>query len=158
MHIQARSKTALSPADLARFLESLDPAVTGEAPINIEGVAGAHVEGDGMLAFSVEHGRTQSAHDLLVPYGCEWTNDLYAEEIPTAPDPNQPGVLLEIIRRASDSSEAAGRPIDHVLIGAKTGAPGTFYVQVTFEGSVWQTELPEDDDDDVADGPGNHPA
>jgi hypothetical protein len=146
MHIQAKSKTALSPADLARFLGNLVEETEGEPPINIEGVTGSAVEEDGFFVFAVEHGREREADRRVRKYGCQWTKDVYAEEIPSSPDPNVPGVLLEIIQNATTSPEAAGRPIDHVLVGMKTGAPGVLYVQVSFIGSVWENHPPHEDD------------
>ena len=70
-------------------------------------------------------------------YTVDVNDDLYAEEIvPPAQigleDPNQPGVLLKIVENAKASPVASGRPIDTILIGARTGEPGRFYVQVTF--------------------------
>ncbi len=146
MHIQAKSKTALSPADLAQFLGNLVEETETEPPINIEGVTGAAVEGEGFFVFAVEHGREKDADRRVRKYGCQWTNDIYAEEIPSSPDPNVPGVLLEIIQNATTSDVAAGRPIDHVLVGMKTGAPGVLYVQVSFIGSDWRDHPPRDDD------------
>lgn len=161
MHIQAKAKAALSPADLGSFLRT----VTGppEHEINIEGVTGCNVEGDepGDFVFAVEHGRAALAHDRLTApqetaegekaYAVWWTKDLYVEDVPSAQgvgtdDPNQPGVLLGIIERAKGSQIAGGRQIDTVLIGARTGQPGIFGVQVTFIGSAWSTDRPSDED------------
>jgi len=142
MHAQAKSQTAASPADLRQFLTVLTPPQETDK-INIEGVTGFNVEEDGWFHFTVEDGREAEAHDLLSVYHPQWTTDLYHEEIDAgSSDPNQPGVLLGIIERATASAEAGGRAIDTVLIGAKTGTRGTFYVQVTFIGSTWSTDEP----------------
>ena len=142
MHAQAKSHTAASPADLQQFLTVLTPPNETDQ-VNIEGVTGWDVEGDGWFHFTVEHGREAEAHDKLVAYGPEWTTDLYSEEIGDgSADPNQPGVLLGIIGRATASPEANGRAIDTVLIGAVTDEKGKFYVQVTFVGSTWSDVPP----------------
>ena len=158
MHIQAKAQVTASPADLAKFLKVL--VGPPEDEINIEGVTGARIEADpaGEFVFAVEHGRAGDAHDRLVEagYTVQWTTDLYKERIPgplaqDPPDPNQPGVLLGIIERATESGIAAGREIDTVLVGLRTGQPGVFGVQVTFIGSAWSTDHPgpaDDDDDD----------
>ena len=151
MHIQAKAQTTASPADLAKFLTVL--VGPPEDEINIEGVTGARIEADpaGEFVFAVEHGRAGDAHDRLVGahYNVLWTTDLYTERIPgplaqDPPDPNQPGVLLGIIERAS----ASGREIDTVLVGLRTGKPGVYGVQVTFMDSVWSPDRPVEDDDD----------
>jgi len=142
MHAQAKSTTAASPADLETFLTALSPIQDAE-PINIEGVTGCEVEGEGLFHFTVEHDREADAHERLSAYHPLWTTDLYHEEIGDgSTDPNQPGVLLGIIGRATASSEANGRAIDTVLIGAVTGESGRFYVQVTFVGSDWSDQPP----------------
>jgi hypothetical protein len=142
MHAQAKSHTAASPADLQQFLTVLTPPAETDK-VNIEGVTGWNVEEDGWFHFTVEHGREAEAHDRLSAYHPQWTTDLYHEEIDdSSSDPNQPGVLLGIIERATASPEAGGRAIDTVLIGAKTRSKGTFYVQVTFIGSTWSTDAP----------------
>jgi len=142
MHAQAKSTTAASPADLETFLTVLSPVPDTE-PINIEGVTGCEVEGEGLFHFAVQHGREGAAHERLGDYHPQWTTDLYAEEIGDgSADPNQPGVLLGIISRATASSQANGRAIDTVLIGAVTGEKGKFYVQVTFVGSTWSDQPP----------------
>jgi hypothetical protein len=109
--------------------------------------------------FSVTEGRARDAHDRLTKagYHVEWTWDLYHERIPPEErsgdpsitedeDPNQPGILLGIVRRAKKSELAAGRNIDTVLVGALTNEPGFFYVQVTFEGAEWQHVRPGEED------------
>lgn len=138
MHAQAKSVTALSPADLAAFLAVLADPVHGD-PINIEGVAGSGLETGGTFAFSLPHDRQNEAISRLnsAGYEVEVTEDLYAEEIPVElrlgqEDPNQPGRLWAIVQNAKNSAEANGRPIHEVLVGAVTGEPGRFYVQVTF--------------------------
>jgi hypothetical protein len=99
-----------------------------------------------MFHFAVQHGREADAHERLGDYHPQWTTDLYSEEIGDGSnDPNQPGVLLGIIGRATASSEANGRAIDTVLIGAITGEKGRFYVQVTFVGSTWTADPPAPD-------------
>ncbi len=162
MHIQARAKPSKSPANLADFLGELaaDVAMNRDA-INVEGVSGSAVEGGGELAFTVTHGRAREANDRLTSarYRVEWTKDLYAEEIPPVQDtgsgpavppddadPNQPGVLLGIVQRAKGSSLAGGRDIDTVLIGAFTDRPGHYFAQITFHGSDWREDAPEQDD------------
>lgn len=154
MHIQAKAQTTASPADLAKFLRVL--VGPPEDEINIEGVTGARIEADpaGEFVFAVEHGRAGDAHDRLVDAGYEvlWTTDLYRERIPgplaqDLSDPNQPGVLLGIIERASES----GREIDTVLVGLRTGRPGRYGVQVTFMDSVWSSDRPTDGPDDDED-------
>jgi hypothetical protein len=157
MHIQARARTAKSPADLLEFLRVLDRD-DGDGRINIEGVTGPAVEDGGFFCFAVAHRRARQAHDRLTDagYHVEWTKALYRERIPPhagsgstpAPavdDPNQPGVLAGIIERAKDSQIAGGRPIHEVMIGAVTGQPGVFFAQVTFVGTPW-SDLPDDDD------------
>ena len=155
MHIQAKAQVTASPADLARFLKVL--VGPPEDEINIEGVTGAGIEGDpaGEFVFAVEHGRAADAHDRLAEagYAVQWTTDLYRERIPgplaqDPDDPNKPGVLLGIIERATESGIAAGRAIDTVLVGLRTGKPGVFGVQVTFIGSAWSPDRPGDDHDD----------
>ena len=157
MHIQARARTQRSPADLLEFLKVLDRTDEHGGPINVEGVTGAKLEGGGHLCFTVEHGRVQNAHDRLTGerYRVEWTKAIHKERIPpqagsgvtpASDDPNQPGVLAGIIERAKASQVAEGRPIDCVLIGAKTGEPGVFYAQVTFAGDPW-SDAPDDNDD-----------
>jgi hypothetical protein len=137
MHIQAKSTTAHSPADLAAFLEVL-ARHEGSGPINVEGVTGCGVETGGGIAFALHHDQHEEGVQRLrdAGYTVEETEDLYFEEIPGAQlgmqDPNQHGVLLRIIQNAKTSQIAAGRPIDTVLIAAQTGSPGKFYVQVTF--------------------------
>lgn len=157
MHIQARAMPSRSPANLADFLRELaaDPA-QGRDAINIEGVTGASVEQGGHFVFTVQHGRARDAHDRLTDagYRCEWTTDMYREPIPpdagsnvaSDDDPNQPGVLLGIVERAKGSNIAAGRDIDTVMIGAFTGQPGRFFVQVCFHGSDWTDDRPNEDD------------
>lgn len=160
MHVQARAQPSRSPANLVEFLQVLaaDEALDRDA-INIEGASGASVERGGRFVFAVTHGRARDAHDRLTDehYRVQWTSDLYAERIPpddasgstalpTDDDPNRPGVLLGIVERAKGSPLAAGREIDTVLIGAFTDEPGHFFVQVTFEGSDWNEDRPEQDD------------
>jgi hypothetical protein len=132
MHIQAKSHTAASPANLADFLDVLAEDVPGEGQINVEGVTGCGIETGSGIVFSLSHDQ----HEIGVArlrdrgYTVDENSDLYAEEIDG--DPNQPGVLARIIRRAKESPEANGRPIDAVLVGAVTGQAGLFYVQVSF--------------------------
>ena len=153
MHVPARASTATSPADLGPFLDRL-------AAINIEGVSGGGIESrdDGRFVFAVENGREGECHDLLTsdpPYNVEWTTDLYHEALgpgegpdaavaaAASADPNQPGVLAGVIGRAKSSrSEGRSRKVDGVLIGAFTGKNNHFFVQVTFEDSVWTTDRP----------------
>jgi hypothetical protein len=151
MHVQARAKPQKSPPDLVEFLKILAPG--GPDDINIEGVTGSGIESVGHFVFTVTDGREREAHDRLTAakYHVQWTNDLYSEMIPGAqtseeePDPNQPGVLLGIVERAkNDTSIAKGRNIDTVLIGAVTDEREQFYAQVTFVGSVWQDQPPEE--------------
>lgn len=158
MHVQARAVPAASPADLEAFLKVLSEPGGGSDRINIEGVAGADIEGGGRIVFAVEHGKAEDANRLLVDagYTCEWTNDLYAEKIPPdagsggqvgqGDDPNQPGVLLGIVRRANEGLTDRNRKIDTVMIGAFTNEPGRFYAQVTFSGAAWQDTPPDDND------------
>ena len=156
MHVQARSDTSASPADLAKFLQWLaaDQA-SGRDAINVEGVSGAAIEHGGRIVFAVTNGREGDCHDRLTEagYHVEWTTDLYHERIPRGrghggpmdvEDPNQPGVLLGIVQRAMDSPTADGRNIDTVLIGAFTKKPGRFFAQVTFEGAAWSEDRPEE--------------
>ena len=138
MHIQAKSTAAASPADLATFLDVLAED-TGNGPINVEGVAGCGIETGRGVAFTMPHDRHDEGVDRLrnAGYTVDENDDLYVEEIEVTPvvgieDPNQPGVLAKIIRRAKDSPEANGRPIDAVLVGMVTGSPGRYYVQVSF--------------------------
>ena len=155
MHVQARAKPARSPADLAAFLQELAADADADRDaINVEGVGGASIEQGGNFVFAVADGREGDAHDRLdaVGYRCEWTTDVYHEEIPPAAtsetvqpsdeDPNRPGVLVGIIQRAKGSTIADGRNIDTVLIGAFTDRPGHFFAQVTFEGARWTTDRP----------------
>ncbi|HUP53930.1 MAG TPA: hypothetical protein VM408_00360 [Methylomirabilota bacterium] len=155
MHVQARASTAKSPADLAAFLKELAPnALDGRKAINVEGVAGSAIEAGGLFVFAVEDGQEGEADDRLRGngYTCEWTTDLYHEEIPrphvasdpaqaAPPDPNQPGVLLGIIERARES-RPSGAAIDSVLIGAFTNRSNRFFAQVTFEDSTWNAARP----------------
>ena len=138
MHIQAKSKAARSPADLAAFLQILADDV-GNGPINIEGVTGCGVEtGDGIVFAMSDEQHDEGVQRLRdAGYEVDETEDLYTEEVPITPtigieDPNQPGVLLRIIENAKASHEANGRPIDRVLVGMRTGMPGHIYIQVTF--------------------------
>lgn len=151
MHVQARASTAASEADLGPFLERL-------AAINIEGVSGGGIESrdDGRFIFAVEDGREGECHDLLTPtYTVEWTTDLYHEALgpgggpdaaaatAASADPNQPGVLAGVVGRAKQSRTAErSRKVDGVLIGSITGRKNHFFVQVTFEDSVWTTDRP----------------
>ena len=65
MHIQARSTTVASPADIEKFLAVLaDPGQTG-GPINIEGVSGSGLELGGEFVFCVEDGREADAERVL---------------------------------------------------------------------------------------------
>ena len=133
MHIQAKSHTAMSPANLADFLDVLAEDVQGEGQINVEGVTGCGIETGSGIAFSLSHDQHQIGLDRLRGrgYTVDETTDLYVEEIDG--DPTTPGVLAKIIRRAKDSPEAAGRPIDAVLVGASPRQAGpVFYVQVSF--------------------------
>jgi hypothetical protein len=138
MHIQAKSTTAKSPADLAAFLAVLAQD-TGSGRINVEGVTGCGVETGGGIVFAMSDDQHAEGVERLrnAGYEVDETEDLYSEEIPIEPqigieDPNQPGALLRIIENAKQSPEANGRPIDTVMICARTGMPGHFYVQVTF--------------------------
>ncbi|MEA2578589.1 MAG: hypothetical protein QOD78_2177 [Chloroflexota bacterium] len=160
MHVQAKAAPKASPADLAEFLKVLAANRESERDaINIEGATGAAIEGGGDFVFTVTEGRARDAHDRLTEagYHVEWTWDLYHERIPPEEgsgeasiteddDPNQPGILLGIVRRAKRSELAAGRNIDTVLINALTNEPGFFYVQVTFEGAEWQHVRPGEED------------
>ena len=155
MHVQARAAPTTSPADLEAFLRVLAPDVEQDRDnINIEGGAGTAVELGGKFVFVVTHGRFRDAWDRMHHdgYTCEWTEDLYAEEVPpdqaqdgtaSEQDPNQPGVLLGVVERAKASDIAGGRNIDTVLIGALTDEPGRFFIQVTFEGSEWRDTRPK---------------
>lgn len=150
MHVQARASTAASEADLGPFLERL-------AAINIEGVSGGGIESrdDGRFVFAVENGREAECHDLLTrepAYKVEWTTDLYHEALgpvdgpaaapAVAPDPNRPGILAQVVERAKRSRAEGNRKVDGVLIGACTGKTNQFFVQVTFEDSVWTSGRP----------------
>ena len=162
MHIQARSKPQRSPANLAEFLEVIGAPNADGDRINVEGVTGSALEHGGHFCFTVEHGRARETHDRLTEsrYTVEWTRDVYAEKVPPdsnvasplapaeEPDPNQPGVLAGMIQRAKDSPLAAGRTVHEVMIGAFTGQPGTFFVQVTFQGADWSSDRPTDEDDE----------
>ena len=57
MHIQARTLTSMSPADLGTVLEKLAQPANGSEPINIEGVAGDGLELGGQFVFSFDHDR-----------------------------------------------------------------------------------------------------
>jgi hypothetical protein len=156
MHVQARAAPKASEADLSLFLQRLAAdELAGLDDINVEGVSGAGVETGGQVVFAVENGREGDAHDRLSAkgYHCEWTTELYHERIPRnhsgggggdSDDPNQPGVLAGIVQRAKASDVAAGRNIDTVLIGAFSRKPGRFFAQVTFEGSAWSENRPEE--------------
>ena len=160
MHVQAKAAPSASPADLAEFLKVLAAnRDTDRDAINIEGVSGAALESGGEFVFTVTHGRARDAHDRLTEarYKVRWCWDLYSETIPpddgsggfAVPDdddPNQPGVLLGIVRRAKEAGVAGGRAIDTVLIGAFTNDPGRFFVQVTFDGAEWLEDRPGEED------------
>ena len=159
MHVQARSAPALSPPDLVAFLQVLAAdEESGRDAINIEGVTGSAVEEDGgRLVFTVTHGRAREAHERLTDahYVVEWTTDLYAEKIPpnqgsgvSQENPNRPGVLLGIVRRAKEHVDAGGRGIDTLLIGEFTDKPGRFFCQCTWIGADWQPSPPDDEGDD----------
>ncbi|HYH92042.1 MAG TPA: hypothetical protein VD763_02695 [Candidatus Saccharimonadales bacterium] len=163
MHIQARSKAKLSPADLSEFLGVMAQPTTDGGRINIEGVTGSEIEigqGDkddtGWFNFSMDDTKVAECHRILTAakYRPEYCVDLYSEAIPVdqAPDPNQPGVLHQIILNAKKWDGDRRRPIDTVLIGALTDQPGHFYVQVTFVGSAWTSEPPPDEEPDLVDG------
>lgn len=157
MHIQSRAKPSRSDADLVPFLAILADRSRAGGEINVEGVTGSAVEHGGFFCFVVEHGKLRLAHERLRDerYRLQWTKDLYAEAIPperragvVSDDvPNVPGVLAGIVARAKGSQLAAGRPIHEVLIGAETGRPGHFFVQVTFQGATWHDSEPDEDED-----------
>ena len=139
MHIQAKSTAAASPANLADFLAVLAEAVQGEGPLNVEGVTGCGIETGGGIVFAMSHDHFELGVNRLRGrgYTVDVNDDLYAEEIvPPAQigleDWNQPGVLLKIVENAKASPVASGRPIDTILVGARSGEPGRFYVQVSF--------------------------
>lgn len=138
MHAQARSDTSASPPNIETFLEALNPPSEQER-INIEGVTGCGIEGDGDFSFTVENGREELTHSRLARdahYEVLWTTDLYAELIDSA---TEPGVLLRIIQKAKAAHP--GRPIDAVLVGVET-TQGGFFAQVTFVDSTWTTDPP----------------
>jgi hypothetical protein len=138
MHAQARSDTSASPPNLETFLEALNPPAEQDR-INLEGVSGCGIEGDGNFAFTVENGREELTHSRLAGdahYEVLWTTDLYAEPIDTA---TEPGVLLQIIQNAKAAHP--GRAIDSVLVGVDT-EDGGFFAQVTFLDSTWTTDPP----------------
>ena len=131
MHIQAKSRAALSPSDLAAFLAVLGDPANGD-PINIEGVAGSSLETGGDFTFSLPHDRHDEGVERLrnAGYKVEESNDLYAEEVDG--NPNTPGVLWAIIQRAKESPEAHGRAIQDVLVGMTTHGQPKVYIQVSF--------------------------
>lgn len=139
MHIQAKSHTAASPANLADFLAVLAEDVPNEGPINVEGVTGCGIETGAGIVFTMHHDQFETGVARLQSrgYTVDVNTDLYAEEVVAGPnggieDMNQPGVLAKIIQNAKDSPVCGGRPIDTVLVGSHTGDPGKFYVQVSF--------------------------
>ena len=127
MHAQAKSTTAACPgrsASIPRGPESDAPR--RQQPINIEGVTGCGVEDGGQFPFAVKHGREAEAHDASATYTRSGRTTCTARRSADgSADPNQPGVLLGIIEHATASSEANGRAIDTVLIGQRTGEPGS---------------------------------
>jgi hypothetical protein len=142
-HAQTKSDTSASPRNLAAFLDVLvSPTLQPADRINIEGVTGCGIEGEGKVALAIEDGRLREAHDRLSPnYTLEWTTDLYWEYLSGA-NPNQPGTLLGAIENAKAAHP--DRAIDSVLIGQE-GRGHKFYVQVTFVDSVWGPEPPTDE-------------
>jgi hypothetical protein len=132
MHIQSKSNAAKSPANLADFLDVLAADIPPHGPINIEGVTGCGIETGSGIVFSLSHDQHDAGVARLrdAGYTVDENTDLFTEAVDG--DPNQPGVLADIVRRAKDSPEANGRPIDTVLVGFFTGQPDMFYVQVSF--------------------------
>jgi hypothetical protein len=130
MHVQARTVPETSPPDLEAFVRVLSQPEPPRVPINIEGVSGANVELGGEIIFAVEHGREADAEAWLIEagYAPRFTEDIFAEEMTG----NQAGQLLEIIGKAAETTRSRDRVIRDVLIGAKTGADGVFFVQVAF--------------------------
>ena len=140
-HAQTKSDTSASPPDLAAFLDVLvSPGLQPADRINIDGVTGCGVEGDGKIALAIEDGRLHEAHDRLTSQGytLEWTTDLHLEFLAA----NQPGALLTAIQSAKDAHP--GRAIDSVLIGQE-GRGNKFFVQVTFLDSAWGPEPPDEE-------------
>ena len=144
-HAQTKSDTSASPPNLEAFLNVLvSPALLPEERINVEGVTGCGIEGEGKIALAIEDGRLHEAHDRLTNqngYTLEWTTDLYLE-FPSAPNPNRPGTLLGVIQNAKAAHP--GRAIDSVLIGQQARG-NKFFVQVTFLDSVWGPEPPAEE-------------
>ncbi len=139
MHIQAKSTGAASPADLATFLAVLAADEAPHGPLNVEGVTGCGAETGNGIVFTLHHDQFGAAVERLQDkgYTVVVNTDLYVEEI--VPDisgepesMNRPGVLAEIVANAKASQIANGRAIDTVLVAARTGDPGRFYVQVSF--------------------------
>ena len=147
MHIQARLTGAASPADLTALLDRLAEPSNGSDPINIEGVAGDHLETGGKFIFAFDHDRVDDVRAVLAAYkDLEIVEgDLALIDAPASTvggddelhvrvlGGNSPGQLRAAIRDAAAANIVDNRLVKHVLIGQETQAPNRFYVQVTFQ-------------------------
>lgn len=128
MHAQIRSVPALSPANLAAFLE-----VLSHNKVNIEAVGGGNFEQGGEFAFGLQHddgddGPYEIAMAALrtAKYKPRLVNVKYC-----ALD-NTPGQLLRCIAEAVKENQGTGRKIKDVAIGVPDAA-GRIQVQVYSE-------------------------
>ena len=145
MHIQARTLTSASPADLGALLEKLAEPANGNPPINIEGVAGDHLEMGGQFVFSFDHDRVDDVIAAIGDYkGFEIVTgnlDLIEQPPSAVADDDELHVRCSAgtARRAPTRDPGRGRhqPANHrvirnVVIGQETGSD-RFYVQITFK-------------------------
>ena len=123
MHLQIRTKPAMSPADLKAFL-----AVLKDQGINIEAAGGSDVEKGGEFAFAVRHGMARKAMRALRAAG-------YRPRLVTVDHDrlsNKPGELLRFVERVAAQNQQSGRVIKDVSLGVPN-RKGEVAVQVYSE-------------------------
>jgi hypothetical protein len=120
MHLQIRTKPALSPPDLAAFL-----TVLAENEVNMLSAGGCDIEAGGEFIFSVEHDTERDVMAILERAGYE--PQLVEVEVCAVAD--EPGQLLECITAIREQNVLAGRVIRDITVGVPD-ADGRLQVQV----------------------------
>jgi hypothetical protein len=108
MHQQIRTVPAASPADLAKFLETL-----GKRGVNIVAAGGGDVEKGGEFALAVAHG--QEAHAIKVLEDAGYHPRLVDVEHEFLDD--RPGELHRFVAKVAAANKRNGLVIKDVSVG-----------------------------------------
>jgi|ERR671913_1329551 hypothetical protein len=128
MHAQIRTKPALSPADLAAFLQ-----VLRDHDINMEGAGGSNIEHGGEFAFGLRHDDgDETPYDLAEQVLSDKGYKPKRVLVHRCEIPNEPGALLSCIEEAIAANQGTDQKIKDIAVGATT-PDGLIQVQVYSE-------------------------